>query len=116
MRDKEGKQDYRFMPEPNLPPLVIYDNDSIHKAPNASHAVNIDAMRQQLPELPEQQRARLVKNYSIKLESAIKLVVSHQFTSGDVALINAGVVQMMKRYHLRSAAALVASVMVFSCN
>ena len=23
MRDKERKQDYRFMPEPNLPPLVL---------------------------------------------------------------------------------------------
>ena len=26
MRDKERKQDYRFMPEPNLPPLVLDTN------------------------------------------------------------------------------------------
>ncbi|KTF85582.1 hypothetical protein cypCar_00022288 [Cyprinus carpio] len=26
MRDKEGLQDYRFMPEPNLPPLFVYES------------------------------------------------------------------------------------------
>ena len=30
MRDKEKMLDYRFMPEPNLPPLVLYDTrDSV---------------------------------------------------------------------------------------
>ena len=28
MRDKEAKQDYRFMPEPNLPPLRLCDTAS----------------------------------------------------------------------------------------
>ncbi|XP_072040235.1 glutamyl-tRNA(Gln) amidotransferase subunit B, mitochondrial-like [Amphiura filiformis] len=74
MRDKEGKQDYRFMPEPNLPPLIVYDNKSIESATNVKSAVNIDELRQCLPELPEAQRQRLVKDYGIKLESAIKLV------------------------------------------
>ena len=36
MRDKEVKQDYRFMPEPNLPPLVIYDDETIKSAKNPS--------------------------------------------------------------------------------
>lgn len=29
MRDKEKVHDYRFMPEPNLPPLHIYDNKTL---------------------------------------------------------------------------------------
>ena len=28
MRDKEKLHDYRFMPEPNLPPLRLYTNDT----------------------------------------------------------------------------------------
>ena len=29
MRDKERLHDYRFMPEPNLPPLRLYSNDTL---------------------------------------------------------------------------------------
>ena len=76
MRDKEGKQDYRFMPEPNLPPLIVYDNESVKGAPSVDTAVNIDELRARLPELPEAQRQRLMDDYGIKMESAIKLVVS----------------------------------------
>ena len=34
MRDKEVKQDYRFMPEPNLPPLRMDLNGKSTKNPN----------------------------------------------------------------------------------
>ncbi|XP_038055251.1 glutamyl-tRNA(Gln) amidotransferase subunit B, mitochondrial-like [Patiria miniata] len=74
MRDKEGKQDYRFMPEPNLPPLILYDNATIHTASDARSVVNIDEVRGRLPELPEAKRQRLVKDYGIRLDSAVKLV------------------------------------------
>ena len=33
MRDKEVKQDYRFMPEPNLPPLRLKDIDKVNLHP-----------------------------------------------------------------------------------
>ena len=75
MRDKEGKQDYRFMPEPNLPPLILYDSNTINKASHNSSIVNIDEVRGQLPELPEAKRRRLVVDYGIRLDSAVKLVV-----------------------------------------
>jgi len=29
MRDKEVKRDYRFMPEPNLPALHLYTDETI---------------------------------------------------------------------------------------
>ncbi|XP_078068668.1 glutamyl-tRNA(Gln) amidotransferase subunit B, mitochondrial isoform X2 [Mustelus asterias] len=74
MRDKEGKQDYRFMPEPNLPPLVIYDNETIPSNVNHRQVVNIDHIREQLPELPNEKRKRLVEKYGILTEHSFTLV------------------------------------------
>ena len=45
MRKKEGLADYRYFPEPDLPPLVLTQE-------------SIDALRATLPELPEGKRAR----------------------------------------------------------
>ncbi|XP_041057856.1 glutamyl-tRNA(Gln) amidotransferase subunit B, mitochondrial isoform X2 [Carcharodon carcharias] len=74
MRDKEGKQDYRFMPEPNLPPLVIYDNETFPPNVNPQQVVNIDHIREQLPELPNDKRKRLVEKYGILAEHSFTLV------------------------------------------
>ncbi|XP_072352174.1 glutamyl-tRNA(Gln) amidotransferase subunit B, mitochondrial [Scyliorhinus torazame] len=74
MRDKEGKQDYRFMPEPNLPPLVIYDNETIPSNMNPQQVVNIDHIRELLPELPNDKRKRLVEKYGILSEHSFTLV------------------------------------------
>ncbi|XP_059821014.1 glutamyl-tRNA(Gln) amidotransferase subunit B, mitochondrial isoform X2 [Hypanus sabinus] len=74
MRDKEGKQDYRFMPEPNLPPLIIYDNETLPDHENPQQVVNIDHIREQLPELPNAKRTRLVEKYGILIEHSVTLV------------------------------------------
>ncbi|RDX53808.1 Glutamyl-tRNA-Gln amidotransferase B subunit, partial [Lentinus brumalis] len=47
LRSKEDAPDYRYMPDPNIPPLLI---DSTY----------IDAIRQRMPELPNATRARLL--------------------------------------------------------
>jgi len=52
MRSKEVANDYRYFPEPDLLPIVIDD-------------VYIDAIRAQLPELPDAKRARFVSQYSL---------------------------------------------------
>ncbi|OWF53917.1 glutamyl-tRNA(Gln) amidotransferase subunit B, mitochondrial-like [Mizuhopecten yessoensis] len=65
MRDKEIELDYRFMPEPNLPPLHVYDNTSIPAGLNPSQIVNIDVLQQQLPPLPAQQKQDLVTTYGL---------------------------------------------------
>jgi aspartyl-tRNA(Asn)/glutamyl-tRNA(Gln) amidotransferase subunit B len=52
MRSKEQAHDYRYFPEPDLLPLVV---DEKWKAEIAN----------QLPELPEARRARMVKDYGI---------------------------------------------------
>ncbi|XP_056892395.1 glutamyl-tRNA(Gln) amidotransferase subunit B, mitochondrial [Takifugu flavidus] len=75
MRDKEGLQDYRFMPEPNLPPLIVYtDNASLPPGIDVRQAVVVEAIRKRLPELPGVKRDRLVRSYGILPEHSFTLV------------------------------------------
>ncbi|XP_043917972.1 glutamyl-tRNA(Gln) amidotransferase subunit B, mitochondrial [Protopterus annectens] len=74
MRDKEGKQDYRFCPEPNLPPLILYDNQTIPAHVDAQQVINIDWLREQLPEMPSAKREHLVQQYGILPEHSFTLV------------------------------------------
>jgi aspartyl-tRNA(Asn)/glutamyl-tRNA(Gln) amidotransferase subunit B len=52
MRTKEEADDYRYFPEPDLPPLVL-------------DAAWIEAVRRTLPELPAARRARFVAQYHL---------------------------------------------------
>ncbi|MGE0043079.1 MAG: Asp-tRNA(Asn)/Glu-tRNA(Gln) amidotransferase subunit GatB, partial [Vicinamibacterales bacterium] len=52
MRSKEEAHDYRYFPEPDLPPLVV-------------SAGRRDAIAAALPELPEARRARFVAEYGL---------------------------------------------------
>ena len=52
MRSKEEAHDYRYFPDPDLLPLDI--------APEW-----IEAVRQSLPELPEERRARFIADYEL---------------------------------------------------
>ncbi|XP_059198431.1 glutamyl-tRNA(Gln) amidotransferase subunit B, mitochondrial [Centropristis striata] len=75
MRDKEGLQDYRFMPEPNLPPVIVYeDNASLPTGIDACQAVVVQKIREGLPELPSVKRDRLVQTYGILPEHSFTLV------------------------------------------
>ncbi|XP_020788641.2 glutamyl-tRNA(Gln) amidotransferase subunit B, mitochondrial [Boleophthalmus pectinirostris] len=75
MRDKEGLQDYRFMPEPNLPPLMVYeDRASMPAGLDLCQAVVVQEIRDALPELPSVTRDRLVHTYSILPEHSFTLV------------------------------------------
>ncbi|XP_021051689.1 glutamyl-tRNA(Gln) amidotransferase subunit B, mitochondrial [Mus pahari] len=74
MRDKEGKQDYRFMPEPNLPPLVLYDDASLPPGADSQQVINIDQLRDKLPELPSATRERLVQQYGMLPEHSFALL------------------------------------------
>ncbi|KAL2098191.1 hypothetical protein ACEWY4_007398 [Coilia grayii] len=74
MRDKEDFQDYRFMPEPNLPPLRVYDSVSVPAGLDPSQLVLVDELQACLPELPSVRRDRLVQTYSILPEHSFTLV------------------------------------------
>jgi aspartyl-tRNA(Asn)/glutamyl-tRNA(Gln) amidotransferase subunit B len=52
MRVKEGAIDYRYFPEPDLPPVVVTPEE-------------IEAVRRALPELPDAKRERLIKEHGI---------------------------------------------------
>ncbi|KAM5159737.1 glutamyl-tRNA(Gln) amidotransferase subunit B, mitochondrial [Callospermophilus lateralis] len=74
MRDKEGKQDYRFMPEPNLPPLVLYDSTTLPAGADSQQVINIDQIRDMLPELPSVTREQLVQQYGLLPEHSFTLL------------------------------------------
>ncbi|KAK2500286.1 hypothetical protein MC885_017584 [Smutsia gigantea] len=76
MRDKEGKQDYRFMPEPNLPPLILYDTASLPAGMDPQQVINIDWIRERLPELPRVKREKLTQQYGMLPEHSFTLLVS----------------------------------------
>jgi len=60
MRSKEDAQDYRYFPDPDLPPLVIDE-------------AWIERIRAALPELPEAKRRRLVRDYALSPADAASL-------------------------------------------
>lgn len=64
MRVKETSADYRYFPEPDLPPVTITDEE-------------IDKIKEQLPELPQQKINRYVNDYQLNLADA-------QIIVGDV--------------------------------
>ncbi|MFK5894641.1 MAG: Asp-tRNA(Asn)/Glu-tRNA(Gln) amidotransferase subunit GatB, partial [Pseudomonadota bacterium] len=57
MRSKEEANDYRYFPDPDLLPIVISDEE-------------IEAIRKQLPEMPEQKYQRYLKDYSLSEKDA----------------------------------------------
>ncbi|XP_025994681.1 glutamyl-tRNA(Gln) amidotransferase subunit B, mitochondrial isoform X2 [Solenopsis invicta] len=71
MREKEDKEDYRFMPETNLPPLCIHVREDLL---NDNNLVDAIVLRKQLSELPEQIRQRLKDILKISPQIIIALM------------------------------------------
>ncbi|HEY1809307.1 MAG TPA: Asp-tRNA(Asn)/Glu-tRNA(Gln) amidotransferase subunit GatB [Acidobacteriaceae bacterium] len=66
MRSKEQAHDYRYFPEPDLPPLIVSD---AWKAEIANR----------MPELPEARRARMVAEYGITEQDSHTLTATRAF-------------------------------------
>jgi aspartyl-tRNA(Asn)/glutamyl-tRNA(Gln) amidotransferase subunit B len=66
MRSKEHAHDYRYFPEPDLPPLIL-------------SAEFLEQSRRTLPELPEARRARMVADYDLSAQDAHTLTASREF-------------------------------------
>jgi aspartyl-tRNA(Asn)/glutamyl-tRNA(Gln) amidotransferase subunit B len=66
MRSKEQAHDYRYFPEPDLPPLVVSREF-------------LERRRAELPELPEARRARMIAEYDLTPQDAATLTASREF-------------------------------------
>lgn len=67
-------QDYRFMPEPNLPPLKLIDEEGADSE-SMTDQVNIAHLRQSKIELPDLTRKNFMETYNLRLELAQTLMV-----------------------------------------
>ncbi len=65
MRSKEDAQDYRYFPDPDLPPLAV-------------DAAWIERVRGELPELPAAKRARFMSQYGLTAYDAHTLTASRE--------------------------------------
>ena len=65
MRGKEEAHDYRYFPDPDLPPLVISEAD-------------LEQLRAQLPELPDARLARFVSEYQLSEDDAAQLTAQSE--------------------------------------
>ena len=65
MRSKEEANDYRYFPDPDLPPVVIDDD-------------YIEAIRRELPELPEQKQQRFMAQYGLSAYDSNHLIASRE--------------------------------------
>ena len=63
MREKENAQDYRYLPDPDLMPIVISDE-------------MINSLRSDLPELPDARKARYIKEYGLSNYDGEQLISS----------------------------------------
>jgi len=66
MRSKEQAHDYRYFPEPDLPPLIV------------SLAWQEEILKE-LPELPEAKRARFMAEYELNTQDAQTLTATREF-------------------------------------
>lgn len=65
MRGKEEAHDYRYFPDPDLPPLVVTD-------------ALIDSIRRAMPELPAERRSRFVRDFGLSATDADFLTASRE--------------------------------------
>jgi aspartyl-tRNA(Asn)/glutamyl-tRNA(Gln) amidotransferase subunit B len=66
MRSKEQAHDYRYFPEPDLPPLIV-------------SAGFLAEVKKKLPELPEARRARMIAEYELASQDAFTLTATRDF-------------------------------------
>jgi aspartyl-tRNA(Asn)/glutamyl-tRNA(Gln) amidotransferase subunit B len=66
MRSKEQAHDYRYFPEPDLPPLIVTPEF-------------LASAKAKLPELPEARRKRMIAEYELNPKDAHTLTASREF-------------------------------------
>src|SRR6185503_8369290 len=77
MRSKEEAHDYRYFPEPDLPPVDV-------------DAARVDQARQSLPELPAARRDRFIAEFGLSSYDATELTRSREIGDWFTAVVVAG--------------------------
>ncbi|MEB0139931.1 MULTISPECIES: Asp-tRNA(Asn)/Glu-tRNA(Gln) amidotransferase subunit GatB [unclassified Undibacterium] len=83
MRSKEDSQDYRYFPDPDLPPLKV-------------SAEWIEQVRSSMPELPDAMRARFIAQFGLSAYDAALMTQSKGMASYFEALVGAAGVSLAK--------------------
>lgn len=65
MRSKEESHDYRYFPDPDLLPLELEQSW-------------VDAIRESLPELPDQKKHRFIEEYGLSVDDAAQLIAERE--------------------------------------
>jgi aspartyl-tRNA(Asn)/glutamyl-tRNA(Gln) amidotransferase subunit B len=79
-RIKEGAADYRYFPEPDIPPMVFQTafrqgSDETSPEGGKNFSIDIEKIKQELPEMPKEKRKRFMEEYGLALADA-KILVS----------------------------------------
>jgi aspartyl-tRNA(Asn)/glutamyl-tRNA(Gln) amidotransferase subunit B len=69
-RIKEEAEDYRYFPEPDLPPLILYGPDGLF---------DLKDLERELPELPWQKKERILKLYGLNDQEANLMILEPYF-------------------------------------
>ncbi|MGK7879527.1 MAG: Asp-tRNA(Asn)/Glu-tRNA(Gln) amidotransferase subunit GatB, partial [Crocosphaera sp.] len=77
MRKKEGSSDYRYFPEPDLPPIEVSEE-------------RLNAWKQELPELPAQKRKRYEEELGLSAYDARVLTDDREVAEYYEAAVNSG--------------------------
>ncbi len=77
MRSKEEAHDYRYFPEPDLPPVIVTSE-------------RVAAIRAEMPELPDQRRARFVAAHGLPEYDAVQLTQSRDVADFFESAVTAG--------------------------
>ncbi|MDT2808447.1 Asp-tRNA(Asn)/Glu-tRNA(Gln) amidotransferase subunit GatB [Vagococcus lutrae] len=77
MRVKEGASDYRYFPEPDLPPLTISDE-------------TIARIKEELPEMPQARRERYIQELGLPEYDAMVLTLTREMSDFFDATLEAG--------------------------
>ncbi len=95
MRTKEEAHDYRYFPDPDLPPLELDDDF-------------VEATRQTLPELPNAKQTRFMSQYGLSREDSSQLTAAKELaeyfeaaagaTKGDVKTVSNWIIGDLSGY------------------
>jgi len=76
-RTKEDAQDYRYFPDPDLPPMR-FNHEDPETCKIAPEEISVLCLKAEIPELPEAKRKRFIGEYGLAIDEVNVLVVNKE--------------------------------------